>query len=108
MRFPRQIIQPPYTKPSSVSVGTRWGQAPTVARPPAHAQPELNINALAYSCKAGQLVVGGPDGYCIVLDPAKPGEPLELKGHVGDVLHVQWFPSGEVCWAQKGSVHASL
>jgi hypothetical protein len=22
---------------------------------------------------------------------------VELKGHVGDVLDVKWFPSGEVC-----------
>lgn len=42
------------------------------------------------------MVIGGPDGYCVVLSPQKPEEVLELKGHVGDVLNAKWFPSGEV------------
>ncbi|BEJ11807.1 hypothetical protein CspHIS471_0202670 [Cutaneotrichosporon sp. HIS471] len=77
VHFPRQTIVPPYTKASAVS-------------------PELSINALDYSSKAGKLVAGGPDGYVVVLDPARPSETLHLKGHVGDVLDVKWFPSGEV------------
>ena len=44
------------------------------------------------------MVIGGPDGYCVVLTPQMPEEVLELKGHVGDVLNVKWFPSGEVCY----------
>lgn len=49
-----------------------------------------------------QLVYGGPNGYCYVHPlttpngDAKPHPPLELKGHVGDVLDVKWFPSGSV------------
>ena len=47
------------------------------------------------------MVIGGPDGYCLIL-PTTPDArvdhgKVELKGHVGDVLDVQWFPSGVVC-----------
>jgi proteasomal ATPase-associated factor 1 len=59
-------------------------------------QQEQHINSVAYSDKAGQLLIGGPDGYAVVLSPSDPSSALELKGHVGDVLHVSWFPSGEV------------
>ncbi len=77
VHFPRQTVVPPYTKASAVS-------------------PELSINVLDYSPKAGKLIVGGPDGYAVVLDPARPSEALQLKGHVGDVLDAKWFRSGEV------------
>lgn len=49
-----------------------------------------------------QIAYGGPDGYCYVQDLADSqtgqprAKPLKLKGHVGDVLDVKWFPSGEV------------
>lgn len=46
------------------------------------------------------MVIGGPDGYCVVLSPQKPEDVVELKGHVGDVLDVKWFPSGEVSAAR--------
>ncbi|KAJ9095754.1 hypothetical protein QFC19_007467 [Naganishia cerealis] len=61
----------------------------------------LSINAVDLSPDGSQLVYGGPDGYCYVhpLAPAPShatASPLELKGHVGDVLDVKWFPSGSV------------
>jgi hypothetical protein len=64
------------------------------------AQPPLQINSLAYSHTVQRLVVGGPDGYCAVL-PTGPEakvseESVVLKGHVGDVLNVKFFPSGQV------------
>ena len=62
------------------------------------AQPPLHVNALEYSPKGSRLVVGGPDGYCMVL-PVDGGAGVEMKGHVGDVLDVKWFPSGEVCFS---------
>lgn len=62
----------------------------------------LSINTVDISPDGSQLVYGGPDGYCYVHSlsaansDAKPRAPLELKGHVGDVLDVKWFPSGSV------------
>ncbi|GMK56514.1 hypothetical protein CspeluHIS016_0303540 [Cutaneotrichosporon spelunceum] len=76
VHFPRQTLVPPYTKASAVS-------------------PELSINALDYSARARKLVVAGPDGYVVILDPAT-SDALQLQGHVGDVLDAKWFPSGEV------------
>ncbi|WOO78442.1 Proteasomal ATPase-associated factor 1 [Vanrija pseudolonga] len=77
VRFPRQVINPPYTKKTNVS-------------------PELHISSIDYSDKSEQLVIGGTDGYCVVVSPSDTKNVVELKGHVGDVQHVQWFPSGEV------------
>jgi len=66
-------------------------------------QAPLQINAMDHSPTNGQLVVGGPDGYCAILSAGPEGlgsgsgtGVVELKGHVGDVLDVKWFPSGEV------------
>ncbi|KAJ9120840.1 hypothetical protein QFC22_002774 [Naganishia vaughanmartiniae] len=57
----------------------------------------LSINTIDISPDGSQLVYGGPDGYCYV-HPLSHSTlpPLELKGHVGDVLDVKWFPSGSV------------
>jgi hypothetical protein len=43
-------------------------------------------------------VVAGPDGYLCVLPAGMEGkeEAKLFKGHVGDVLDVKFFPSGEV------------
>ena len=46
-----------------------------------------------------QIAVGGPDGFLVVLPSGPEGrveDAVEMKGHVGDVLDVKWFPSGEV------------
>jgi proteasomal ATPase-associated factor 1 len=61
-------------------------------------QPPLHINALAHSAQKGLLAVAGPDGYLCVLPAGMEGkeEAKPLKGHVGDVLDVKFFPSGEV------------
>ncbi|KAJ9105318.1 hypothetical protein QFC21_001686 [Naganishia friedmannii] len=57
----------------------------------------LSINAVDISPDGSQLVYGGPDGYCYVHPLShSTSPPLELKGHVGDVLDVKWFPSGSV------------
>ncbi|GHJ84192.1 hypothetical protein NliqN6_0594 [Naganishia liquefaciens] len=80
LRFPRQTVIPPlHTSPSV----------------------PLSINAIDVSPDGSQLVYGGPDGYCYVHPLSATSEdrvikPLELKGHVGDVLDVKWFPSGSV------------
>ncbi|KAJ9122208.1 hypothetical protein QFC24_004438 [Naganishia onofrii] len=55
------------------------------------------INAVDLSPDGSQLVYGGPDGYCYVHPLSHlTSPPLELKGHVGDILDVKWFPSGSV------------
>ncbi|GFZ46381.1 hypothetical protein JCM24511_04628 [Saitozyma sp. JCM 24511] len=81
VRFPRQVIYPPYQKKTSLT-------------------PALQINSLAYSSTRHKLVVGGPDGYCALLPTGQEArvkeETVLLKGHVGDVLDVKFFPSGEV------------
>ncbi|WVR04980.1 hypothetical protein IAU60_001992 [Kwoniella sp. DSM 27419] len=79
IRFPRQVLNPAYKRSTSVD-------AP------------LHINSLALNPKTSHMVVGGPDGYCAVLPTALDSEEKEvqLKGHVGDVRDVKWFPSGEV------------
>lgn len=49
-------------------------------------------------------VVAGPDGFLSVLSLEQQGTQVGqdqgkwvgLEGHVGDVLDVKWFPSGEV------------
>jgi proteasomal ATPase-associated factor 1 len=59
----------------------------------------LTVNSLAHSAKRQKLAVAGPDGYLALVN-SKQGAPHEpavlLKGHVGDVLDVKFFPSGEV------------
>ena len=43
--------------------------------------------------------MGGPDGFLVVLPSGPEGrveDAVEMKGHVGDVLDMKWFPSGEV------------
>ncbi|ORX39635.1 WD40-repeat-containing domain protein [Kockovaella imperatae] len=81
VKFPRAVIHPPYTKASKLS-------------------PPLQVNSIALSPNGSHLLVGGPDGYCGVI-PVGPGanaqDMIQFKGHVGDVLDVHWFPSGEVC-----------
>ena len=65
-------------------------------------QAPLDINTIDVSPDGSHIVYGGPDGYCYVheLAGAQPSKsqakPMQLKGHVGDVLDVKWFPSGEV------------
>lgn len=61
------------------------------------------INSIDVSPHGTHVVYGGPDGYCYVQEVASTtsdgktqDQKLELKGHVGDVLDVKWFPSGEV------------
>ncbi|OWZ71250.1 hypothetical protein AYX14_03351 [Cryptococcus neoformans] len=81
VHFPKHILHPPYKKISDVD-------------------PPLQINALAVNPKTPHIVIGGPDGYCMILpigvmaSPEKDG--VKLKGHVGDIRAVKWFPSGEV------------
>ncbi|WVQ98551.1 hypothetical protein IAU59_005677 [Kwoniella sp. CBS 9459] len=79
IRFPRQVINPSYKKSSSLD-------AP------------LQINTLALNPKSPHLVIGGPDGYCAIVPTALDTreKEVQLKGHVGDVRDVRWFPSGEV------------
>ena len=62
----------------------------------------MHINTIAHSASSSRILIGGPDGYCAILSTspdARPEDKLELKGHVGDVLDVRWFPSDEVCYA---------
>ena len=62
-------------------------------------QPALIVNSLAYSAKRQKLAIAGPDGYlCLMSTSASKHDeaPVLLKGHVGDVLDVKFFPSGEV------------
>ena len=62
-------------------------------------QPALTINSLAHSAKRQKLAVAGPDGYLSLVSTklgAAEEEAVVLKGHVGDVLDVKFFPSGEV------------
>ncbi|KAL0240236.1 hypothetical protein I308_106785 [Cryptococcus tetragattii IND107] len=81
VHFPKHVLHPPYKKTSDVD-------------------SPLQINALAVNPKTPHIVVGGPNGYCMILptgvmaSPEKEG--VKLKGHVGDVRAVKWFPSGEV------------
>ncbi|WVF72382.1 hypothetical protein IAT40_007197 [Kwoniella sp. CBS 6097] len=79
MKFPRQIVNPSYKKSSSLD-------AP------------LQINTLALNPKSPHLVIGGPDGYCAIVPTSLDSreKEVQLKGHVGDVRDVKWFPSGEV------------
>ncbi|WVQ78259.1 hypothetical protein IAT38_000343 [Cryptococcus sp. DSM 104549] len=81
IQFPRQIIHPPYPKTSDLD-------AP------------LQINTISLNPKTPHIVLGGPDGYCAVLPTSVTANPekdvVRLKGHVGDVRDVKWFPSGEV------------
>jgi proteasomal ATPase-associated factor 1 len=56
---------------------------------------------IAISSNNDQVVYGGPDGYCHVHEISEAGPSSErkttkLKGHVGDILDVKWFPSGQV------------
>lgn len=59
------------------------------------------MNTLAYSPQKALLAVGGPDGYLCTLPAGMEGkeESKLFKGHVGDVLDVKFFPSGEVSFA---------
>ncbi|WWC61384.1 uncharacterized protein I303_103967 [Kwoniella dejecticola CBS 10117] len=79
VKFPKQVINPPYRKTSSLD-------AP------------LHINSISLNPKTPHVVVGGQDGYCVILPTALNSQEKEvqLQGHVGDVLDVKWFPSGEV------------
>ncbi|WVW83404.1 hypothetical protein I302_105423 [Kwoniella bestiolae CBS 10118] len=79
VKFPKQIIHPPYKKSSNLD-------AP------------LHINSLSLNPKTPHVVVGGPDGYCAILPMSLNSSEKEvyLRGHVGDVRDVRWFPSGEV------------
>ena len=59
----------------------------------------MHVNAIALSPGGDRIAVAGPDGYLVILSTspeARKDEKVELKGHVGDVLDVKWFPSGEV------------
>ncbi|WWC85251.1 uncharacterized protein L201_000113 [Kwoniella dendrophila CBS 6074] len=79
VKFPKQVINPPYTKKTNLD-------AP------------LHINSLSLNPKKPHIVIGGPDGYCKILPISlnSKEKEVELKGHVGDVRDVKWFPSGEV------------
>jgi len=60
---------------------------------------------IAISSGDDQVAYGGPDGYCYVQETSEAGPSSEkkttkLKGHVGDVLDVKWFPSGQVSDSQ--------
>ena len=100
VRFPRATIHPPYIKANNLSVGVlvshsrKWRHVD-----PLPDQPPLQVNSIALSPTSSHLFVGGPDGYCGVI-PVGPGarteDMIRFKGHVGDVLDVQWFPSGQV------------
>ncbi|OCF35319.1 hypothetical protein I317_07045 [Kwoniella heveanensis CBS 569] len=79
VKFPRQVINPSYKKSSSLD-------AP------------LQINTVALNPKSPHLAIGGPDGYCAIVPTSLDSreKEVQLKGHVGDVRDVKWFPSGEV------------
>ncbi|WRT66901.1 uncharacterized protein IL334_003866 [Kwoniella shivajii] len=81
IKFPKQVINPPYTKKSDLD-------AP------------LHINCASLNPKSAHIVLGGPDGYCVILptslNTSTSEKPVMLQGHVGDVRDVKWFPSGEV------------
>jgi proteasomal ATPase-associated factor 1 len=96
IKFPRQIIRPPYQKekPTSVSQFHKLKAELTKKAP-------LHINSIALSPQHDRLVAGGPDGFCAVVSASSSstdGEGVLLKGHVGDVLDCKWFPSGQVCF----------
>lgn len=59
----------------------------------------MHVNAIAHSPTLSQMAIAGPDGFLVVV-PCGPegdmGDKVEMKGHVGDVFDVKWFPSGEV------------
>ncbi|OCF55155.1 hypothetical protein L486_07266 [Kwoniella mangroviensis CBS 10435] len=79
VKYPKHIIHPPYKKSSNLD-------AP------------LHINSLSLNPKSPHVVIGGPDGYCVILPTSlnSTEKEVQLKGHVGDVRDVKWFPSGEV------------
>ncbi|WWD10413.1 hypothetical protein V865_008549 [Kwoniella europaea PYCC6329] len=79
VKYPKQIIHPPYKKTSNLD-------AP------------LHINSLDLNPKSPHVVIGGPHGYCVILPTSlnSTEKEVQLKGHVGDVRDVKWFPSGEV------------
>ncbi|WWC69689.1 uncharacterized protein I206_103632 [Kwoniella pini CBS 10737] len=79
IKFPKQIIYPPYKKSSNLD-------AP------------LHINSISLNPNTPHIVIGGQDGYCTILSTTlnSSEKQVQLKGHVGDVLDVKWFPSGEV------------
>ncbi|WWD15715.1 hypothetical protein CI109_100137 [Kwoniella shandongensis] len=81
VRFPRQVIHPPYKKTSPLD-------------------PPLQINSLSLNPKSSHILIGGPDGYALILpissDASVEKDSVRLQGHVGDVRDVKWFPSGEV------------
>jgi len=94
IRFPRQVIRPPYKKekPTSVSIHAKGTNRADDKAP-------LHINSIALSPQHDRLVVGGPDGFCAVVpatSSSTDGDGVLLKGHVGDVLDCKWFPSGKV------------
>jgi hypothetical protein len=61
-------------------------------------QPPLHVNSLAYGSGKNLLAVAGPDGFLCVMPARMEGkaDPKVFEGHVGDVLDVKFFPSGEV------------
>lgn len=64
-------------------------------------QAPLHVNAIALSPRGDRIAVAGPDGYLVIFPTspeARKDDKVELKGHVGDVLDVKWFPSGEVSY----------
>ncbi|KAK8870006.1 hypothetical protein IAR55_000576 [Kwoniella newhampshirensis] len=81
LKFPKHVIHPPYKKSSPLD-------------------PPLQINSLSLNPKSAHIVLGGPDGYAIIVPTSSDSnvekDSVRLKGHVGDVRDVKWFPSGEV------------
>jgi WD40 repeat protein len=61
-------------------------------------QAPLDINVIDVTPDGNHIAYAGPDGYCHVQEVKGDAQEksLKLKGHVGDVLDVKWFPSGEV------------
>ncbi|GAA5935590.1 uncharacterized protein JCM15063_001747 [Sporobolomyces koalae] len=86
--------------PRPASHGSEETPAPAFYTMPAKG----GVTCIAISPDRTRLVVGSRDGYCQVVeiesDPQSrrltKGKDIALRGHVGDLTHIEFFPSSEV------------
>ncbi|CAD6585508.1 MAG: hypothetical protein TREMPRED_004159 [Tremellales sp. Tagirdzhanova-0007] len=79
VKFPKQVIRPPFKKTNTVS--------------------SSYIDAFAISPNSSRIAIAGPNGDCVILPTspdARSRDKVELKGHVADISDIRWFPSGGV------------
>ncbi|KAI0243988.1 hypothetical protein L0F63_004348 [Massospora cicadina] len=84
----------PYLKASTLHPALR-------SKPSGLSVPKVGISkgaegALSVSPRGELLCVGGCDGWLAVIDPVTGRVLRQLKGHLGDVACVKFFPSGQV------------